>query len=366
MLWDGTEQFLYEIAKKYSKYDIIVLYDKADTKQLRRLSKLVKVKQRRSGEIYKCKRAFFNFNIDAINQVESTENYYAFVFHANFEELGTKYEPPVQHPKLNHFIGVSQFATDKGNEWLERLGRSERCELCYNPLTLEKPQKVIRLLSACRLDDVVKGGERTKKLINALDRYSFEHNRQYIWTIFTNLRRQVNEYESYDMRNLIKSPNVVLLEPRLDIRSYIADSTYVAQLSNDMETYCYTINEALGYGVPIITTPLSILKELPITDNEHIVLNWDCSNADEVAKEIFEKKVKPFEYKILEDDWDKLIVKTKSKYKNEKVKVQCTARNEFNMYYDVELMRSIKNGEIVEMDDWRVDGLEELELVKRI
>ena len=62
----------------------------------------------------------------------------------------------------------------------------------------------------------------------------------------------------------VDSPNVILMKPRLDVRPYLADSDYVLQLSNDMETYCYTINEALGYGVPIISTPLSILKELPI------------------------------------------------------------------------------------------------------
>ena len=56
------------------------------------------------------------------------------------------------------------------------------------------------------------------------------------------------------------------MKPRTDIRPYIAEADYVLQLSNDMETYCYTINEALGYGKTIVTTPLSILKELPITD----------------------------------------------------------------------------------------------------
>ena len=80
----------------------------------------------------------------------------------------------------------------------------------------------------------------------------------------------------------------------------------------------YTMNEALGYGVPIVTTPLSILKELPITDNEHLVCNWDMSNVDEIVKQIFEKEVRPFEYIPPKDEWDKLLAEGKSTYKEEK------------------------------------------------
>ena len=116
----GTEQFLYEIAKKYKDWDITVFFDEADTFQLRRLKKYVRCKKRKKGEKITCNRAFFNFNIDAIDDIESTENYYAFVSHANYEEIG--YKPPIEHPKLNHFIGVSQFATDKLDEYGEKLG----------------------------------------------------------------------------------------------------------------------------------------------------------------------------------------------------------------------------------------------------
>ena len=300
----GTEQFLYEIAKKLYMYDITVFYDDADEFQLNRLRKLVRCKKRIQGEIVRCKRAFFNFNLDMIKDVEADEYY--FVSHANYEELG--YTPPIKHPKLTNYIGVSQFATDKLDKYAEMIGSKIKTQRCYNPLTLEPTNKVIHLVSACRLDDKVKGGERTLKLIEALDRYCKKNNRNYIWTIFTN--------QPYNIE--IKSLNVVIMKPRVDVRPYIADADYVLQLSNDMETYCYTINEALGYGVPIITTPLSILKELPITDNEHLVLEYDCSNANEIAKQIFEKKVNPFKYNPPPDNWEDLIIKEKSRYEEEK------------------------------------------------
>lgn len=322
----GTEQFLYEIAKKYKDWDITIFFDEADYNQLKRLKKYVRCKKRIKSEKVICNRAFFNFNIDMIDDVESTENYYAFVSHANYEEIG--YKPPINHPKLNHFIGVSQFATNKLDEYGKKIGMNIKTIKCYDPLTLEPKQKVLIIVSACRLDDKVKGGERTLKLIDALDRYCEKHNRQYLWLIFTN-KTNIEIY----------SPNAIYMKPRVDVRPYIAMADWVAQLSNDMETYCYTTNEANGYGVPIITTPLSVYKELPVTDNERIVLDWDCSNVDEIARLVFEKEVKPFKYTPPKDDWDKILVNVKSNYeeeKNMKVKVRCL-RN----YFDLELNKLI-------------------------
>lgn len=315
----GTEQFLYEIAKKYKDYDITIFYDEADFSQLQRLQKFVRCRQRKKGEIVKCERAFFNFNIDMIDDVQADEYY--FVCHANYEEIG--YKPPIEHPKLNKIIGVSQFATDKANEYAKKLGLDIKAEKCYNPLTLEPKEKVMLLVSACRLDDVVKGGKRTQKLIEALDKYCKKHNRHYLWLIFTN-----------HTEIPLNSPNVVYMQPRVDVRPYIAMADYVLQLSNDMETYCYTTNEATGYGVPIVTTPLSVYNELPVTENERIVLDWDCKNVDEVARLIFEKKVKPFKYEIPSDDWDKLLVPGESTYQKDlKTMVEVKPQTK---YYDKE------------------------------
>lgn len=321
----GTEQFLYEIAKKYNKYDITVFYDEADEEQLTRIKKLVKCKKRIKGEKVQCKKAFFNYTIDMIDDIEAEE--YIFVSHANYQVLG--YMPPIQHPKITHFIGVSNFASSQLDKIGEALKVNTNTKTCYDPLTIEPVKKPIIIVSACRLDDSVKGGARTLKAIKSFDDYCLKHNTNYLWLIFTNPPKNIE----------ISSPNVVLMQPRIDVRPYIAMADYVAQLSDDMETYCYTINEALSYRVPIITTPLSILKELPITDNEHIVLDWDCANIDEVAKAVFTKKVKPFKYVPPADNWSDLLDHTKSDYKSylkKPVKIQCI-RN----YYDLELNKNI-------------------------
>ncbi len=319
----GTEQFLYEIAKKYKDWDITIFYDVADESQLKRLKEFVRCKKRKKGERVKCNRAFFNFNTDMLEDVDADEYY--FISHANYEELG--YKPPIEDRKLTKFVGVSKFSARKLDEYGKKLKRNIKAIQCYNPLTLEPKEKVITIVSACRLDDVVKGGARTLKLIEALDKYCQENNRHYLWLIFTNPNVKVK----------ITSPNVVLMKPRVDVRPYIAMADYVAQLSNDMETYCYTINEALGYGVPIVTTPLSICEELPIDNNMRIELKYDCSNVDEVAKQIFEKEVKPFEYEIPKDGWEDLLEKGPSTYEEEKnMKAKVKALPKFEGYWDAE------------------------------
>ena len=314
----GTEQFLYELAKKYHKYDLTIMYDDCDFEQLLRLRKLVRCIRREVGKTYYAKKAFYNFNIDAIGQVEAEEH--IFVCHAIYQELG--YKPPIDHPKLTKIIGVSKYAKEKILEQEKIQGVDKPVEWCYNPLTLEKPDKVMRLVSACRLEDRTKGGDRTLRLIEALDRYCDKTGHHYLWTIFTNgVDRPLN------------SPNVVIMKPRADVRPYIADSDWLVQVSNNMETYCYSLNEALEYGVRVVRTPLTVAKELNIPKQAEAVLDWDCGNIDEVVEKIFEPAEK-FAYKAPKDGWEGLLSKRRSDYSLEDETVLIKP---LKQYYDLEL-----------------------------
>ena len=360
----GTEQFLYEIAKKYHDIDITIFFDEADSSQLQRLRKYVRCRKRIKGKTVKCIRAFFNFNLDMIDEVESTENYYAFISHANYEELG--YKPPIDHTKLTHFFAVSQFATDKLDEWAGKLGFKMKTQKCLNPLILEPKEKVMIFVSAARLDDEVKGGKRVQKMIEAVDRYCDKTGKHYLWLIFSNPNVKAD----------IKSKNVVIMQPRVDVRPYISMADYVIHLPNDMETYCYTINEALGYGVPVVTTPLSILNELNIPEEAITKCEWDMSNVDNVVEEIFTKEIKHFQYKIPEDNWNNLLVNVKSNYEEErdmKYIVEATDKYKKENISDniLSAMKGVKryvpnNGEQWEVDSERKDILLEKGFIRVI
>ena len=316
----GTEQFLYEIAKKYKDWDITIYYDEADLKQLKRLKKFVRCKKRILDEKVKCDKAFYNFNIDMINQIEAKEH--IFVVHANFDETG--WRPPIDNPKLTKLIGVSEFATKKIKDYAKKLGLNIPIETYYNPLTIEPKEKVLNLVCAGRLDDKIRGGDRTLIFIKALDKYCEKNNRHYILKIFSN-----------PMSIKIDSPNVVIMQPRVDVRPYISDSDFLINLANDMETYGYSNNEALCYGVRIVTTPLSVLKEFNIPKDANLICEYDMSNVDDVVKQMFEMDLKPFKYEPPKDNWNNLLEKGKSTYQKElktMVKVRCVQK-----YFDMEL-----------------------------
>ena len=326
----GTEQFLYEVAKKYKDWDITVYYDEADIGQIQRLQRFVRCKKHIPGVVVKCEKAFFNFNDDMINDVDAKE--YWFVSHAIYQVLGVK--PPIDNPKFTHYMGVSDYASKMLVDYGKKLKKDIKVSTCYDPLSLEKVDKVPILVTACRLDDVVKGGGRTLKLIEALDEYCAENGRNYLFLIFTNPNINVN----------LSSPNVVLMKPRVDVRPYIAMADWVIQVSDDMETFCYTVNEALGYGVPVITTPLSVMEELNVDDNMRVKLEYDCSNIKDVVKQIFEKDVKPFKHTPPKDSWDKFLAPGESTYgKDDMVRVQCKIVDGF---WDCEAGKHRKYNEI--------------------
>ena len=342
----GTEQFLYEIAKKYHAKDITILFDDADFDQLARLKKLVRCIKRQPEKTYKAKRAFYNFNLDAIDQIEADEH--IFICHAIYQNINQI--PPVNHPKLTRYVGVSNFSSRELEKYAKHLGKEIKAEPCYNPLTLEKPKKILKIISAGRFNDKVKGGDRLLRLAEAVEKYARENGEKYIWLVFTNR-----------VTFRANTPNLFIMEPRVDVRDYIADADWLVQLSNDMESYGYSINEALGYGTGVVHTPLSIIPELNIPDEAHLTCEYDMSNADEIAKKMFEPR-KEFTYTPPKDGWDKLLVDEPSNYKLPKAdtEVEC-----INRYYDLEQKRIIEVGSPTYMvEPERADYLSSLGLVK--
>ena len=171
----GVETFFYEIAKKYCDNDITVFYSYGDLKQIQRLKKYIRV-IKYTGQNIKCKKAFFNYSLKSIDSIEA-ERYYE-IIHANYKDLGIY---PNVNPKINEYIGVSQSVCDAFTE-LTKLP----CTLCYNPITIDEPKKVLYLISATRLTRE-KGKDRILKLAKALDNAEIP----YIWTIFTNDTKEI-------------------------------------------------------------------------------------------------------------------------------------------------------------------------------
>ena len=103
----GIESFLFYLAKKYKNYDLTVYYGGGDPEQIKRLARYVRVKRYR-GEKIKCEKAFFNWRLDIIDNVEAEE--YIQISHCDFieaQKIGVK---PNTHPKITKYIAVSKNA----------------------------------------------------------------------------------------------------------------------------------------------------------------------------------------------------------------------------------------------------------------
>ena len=279
----GTETFLYELSKKYCDHDLVIVYKYANEKQLERLRKYVRCIQF-VGQTIECKKAFFNYGIDIIDKVEAEEYY--LVIHADYEDMKKKgflSTPVPTHPKLKNWIAVSQRAADG---FYAVTGHKPI--VSYNPFEVRKPGHVLKLISATRLS-IEKGKARMIQLADALDKAGIK----YLWTIFTNDKKEID------------NPNIIYMQPRLDILDYIADADYLVQLS-DNEGYCYSVVEALSVGVPVLVTPCPVFDEIGLRDGVNCYkLPFDMKNID--VNKIY-NKIPKFTYTPLKDSWDKILV----------------------------------------------------------
>lgn len=314
----GVETFVYELAKKYKDYDIAVVYKTAHPNQLKRLRKYCKT-YRHTNQKINCKVAVINYDTSIIDFINEEAKIYQTI-HADYENAAYKWKPPT-HKRINNYIAITKHI----EESYKRITGLENVMLSYNPLTIEKSNKLV-LVSATRLSRI-KGKDRMIALANELDRQHID----YIWYIFTN------------DKNEIPNPNVVYMTPRLDIGHWMDHCDYVVQLS-DTEGLSYTINEALYRNKPVIVTPLPYLDEIGVKDGLNAyIMDFECKNVKDIVSKI--KKIPKFEFKQLKDKYNLLLDKTPSHYEQDLNKlVQARA---LKSYTDIELGCFIQKGHLL-------------------
>ena len=331
----GIETFFYYLAKTFKDWDITIYYKTGDSKQIERLKQYVRVIRYTNQHIV-CDKAFFNFNTEIIDEVEAKE--YGLILHGDYEAMIKQRQLTMNNlplnDKIDQYYGVSQLVCDS----FEKL-TGIKPQLIYNPLAIDEPKKMLRLISATRLTKE-KGRDRILKLGEMLN----QANIPYTWLIFTNDGRDFN------------NDNIVLMKPRLDIIDYIADADYLVQLS-DNEGYCYSIVESLIVGTPVIATDLPVLKELGLNKTNSFILDFDMENVP--VEDIYNKKLE-FKYIPKKSNWEKFLEKGKSTYQEEKNKrylVEALDTYEEDRTTDSQLGRIPKTGEQFVVDKERLEVL---------
>ena len=321
----GVETFIYELAKKYKQYDIAVVYKTGHPNQIRRLMKYIKVHKYKDGYI-KCKKFFCNYETDIIDKVDANE--YTQIIHAMFK---TNRIRPRINPKVNKYLAVSNAVAI---EWEELTGI--KAEVCRNPLAMEEQNNVLFFISATRLTQE-KGKGRMEKLAKDLDKAGIE----YLWYVFTNDDKAID------------NPNIVFLKPRLNIRPIIESikgKGYGVQLS-DCEGDCYFTRECEMLGIPLICTPIPSFKEQGLEEGKNCYyMPFDMK--DTKVERLL--NIPKYDGYIGQDNWINNLVKDKSYYKEEdmKVKLRC-----IRSYFDVEKQKDMALGEEWTVDKKRADEL---------
>lgn len=255
----GVESWMYYIAKKFGKRkDFVVLYDNGDMNQIIRLMQYCQVRKYNDEQV-KCETAIFCYNQEIIGNIKA-KNYYQFI-HGNMEAV-KKIHPSMEllpAPQI-----TKQFSVSKITQEGYRKVYNKETELFYNIIDIDKPKKVLRLITASRLNDPIKGYDIMIKVADKLE----QANIPYIWLCFSDRPGNANDSK------------FVFLKPELDILPYMADADYLVQTSRD-ESYGYSIVESLMLDTPVIVMDIPVLKELGIEDGKNgYVLNFDLSNLD--------------------------------------------------------------------------------------
>lgn len=285
----GTESFVYNLVKKYaSDHDIAVFYRRGDDAQLARIRKYAPAIQY-TGQDLECDVLITGFDNSIIDTTKAKKIIH--VIHADYKL--NKLEPKFHmHPGVDEYVAVSQAAADS---WEELTGI--HCRVLYNPLAIDKPKRVLRLISATRLTPE-KGKSRMEKLAQMFTDAEIPVQ----WLVFTN-----------DPDGL-KHPSVIKVAPRLDISPYIAAADYLVQLS-DSEGYCYSVNEALTLGTPVIVTDIPSFREEGVEDGKTgYLLPLDMQGVN--VKKIY-SKIPRFDFEPREDTWGDELQPGESEYTKE-------------------------------------------------
>ena len=276
----GIETWVYYIAKKYNIGQITLLYSRADEEQLKRLEPHIKT-IKYTGQQVKCNKIIFTMAQYVVRELYDNAKERYLIVHPNYGKVYVYgFE---KFPNMNKVYAVSDIARD----CLKKLTEQEVFTL-YNPVEVDKPKKLLKLISATRLTQE-KGAERIQKLSEEMDKKGIP----YIWLIFT------------DRPPEKVSKNIILMQPRYNMSDYIVQADYGVQLSDD-ESYCLFVHECLKLKVPVIVTDLPVYRECNITDKEAHFLKLDMSNldVDKIYNNIPKVNYKP---KNSDDEYKKLL-----------------------------------------------------------
>ena len=341
----GIESWIYYMCQNlYSYYNITLLFDTGNVKQLKRYNEYVKVQHRNRDKKYECDTLLiasnwseFPKNIEykkCITTIHSDYKYFNEQLRSNLTVI----------KQANEIVCVSKQASDS---IYDLFGLKNK--IIPNILGQRKKiNKILHLVSFTRLS-VEKGYDRICNFIKILK----DNNIKFDWKIFSDADNWKLDKLNY--------PEVIFMKPTLDVYDYMADADYVVQLS-DTEAFCYTVHESLQYGTPVIVTDIKAFDDIVIDGYNGYKFKLDMSNVNkDMLNRIINNIPKDFEYNErfdeLKNEWFELLgtpVKLNDDDKNmDDIHSHTIKLQVIDEYYDKELERNMNPGDIFEVNNLR-------------
>lgn len=332
----GVETWLYEFFKEFhNKYDILFVYTDSSQIQLLQYKQLVRC-IKFNNQKFECNKYICASNQNNIaDNVNSLDNFYAIIIQADYEAMKWSYR---QHAKTNVHISVSEVAK-KGieNQFQGNV------QVIYNILKLDKPKKVLNLITCTRLSKE-KGFSKMKEFSKILKL----KNIRYIWTVFTD-----NMIQTVDDGLCYRRPE------NIDI-DYIANADYYITCS-DTESWGYSTAKALELGVPVVATEYPALYEQGLIDGVNgYIIKKDLSNINDVIDKMYNNDLKGFEYKKKDNpkQWEELLNLAKKKVDYKYIEpTEWKVRSLVNTYFTQEGIQAVKGDMFIIKDKERLQQL---------
>lgn len=323
----GIESWIYNMCQHLNAYyNLTVLYDHGDIKQLKRLDKITRVIQRDINKTYECDVILYASHLNAYPD-NIIANKKISVVHSDYTYYKDLIDNYIIGDRADQIVCVS----DRAALSLKEVCNKESIVIPNILNNKNKTNKILHLVSFTRLSKE-KGYDRMCILINMLKK----KNVKFDWKIFSDI-------DNFNIEK-IQCPEVIFMKPTLDTYDYIVDADYLVQLS-DTEAFCYSVHEALQYGTPVLVTDIDVFKNVVKNGYNGYKFDLNMSNVDIYT--LINNIPNNFKYddKIQEikSQWFSVIgkpIECDKDIDREKVKVEVISE-----YYDLELNKFMKIGD---------------------
>lgn len=325
----GVETWIHNFVQTFKdEYDILVLYDQPSSMtQLERLQELTLVNKNGKRKIL-CDTLL---NMRITDQIPENIVAKKIVQLCHLCQMKEKYRIQPKHDLVvfPSLAAMESFADQTGGEVIQNI-------------TLGGNKKMALILVSASRFTYEKGEQRMYILADRLNKAGIP----FVWMVFTDA----------DIKSV---PGIVRMNPRMDVRSFMAAADYVVQLS-DKESFCYSIVEALELGTAVLATPLDILPEIGFEEGKHGYIIPKNMEFTDTWLQIIATKVPIFKYDRTEENknikkrWKEILGNTTKQWKEHKGKVRIRIVSE---YYDTEKGRMVSVGEEFLEEPKRADRL---------